>query len=60
MLLKADDLPAALEANQDKLDADLLVLVRENANTARADGEAELAEGLDNLAAYIEDKLASG
>ncbi|MCJ7533662.1 MAG: tetratricopeptide repeat protein, partial [Anaerolineales bacterium] len=60
ILLEADDLPAALEANQDKLDADLLALVRENANAARADGEVELAEGLDNLAAYIEGKLGRG
>lgn len=52
-LLAAQDLPAALEARRDELDADLLDVVRQNAETARSGGEKELAEGLDNLAAYI-------
>jgi GT2 family glycosyltransferase len=58
MLLQAEDLPAALEQHQARLDANLLALVRTNAATARADGAAELAEGLEGLAAYIENITA--
>jgi GT2 family glycosyltransferase/glycosyltransferase involved in cell wall biosynthesis len=52
-LLEADDLPAALEARRTELDADLLAVVRRNADSARTRGEDELAAGLDNLAEYI-------
>ena len=36
----------------------MLALVRENAAAARADGDAELAQGLDHLADYIAGVLA--
>ncbi|MBI3764695.1 MAG: tetratricopeptide repeat protein [Chloroflexi bacterium] len=52
LLLDADDLAAALEQHADRLDANFLDLVRLNAVTARADGDAELAAGLDVLAEY--------
>jgi hypothetical protein len=55
MLLAADDLLAALAEHRDLLDQDLLELVRINAAAARADGDQELAEGLDNLATYLEE-----
>jgi hypothetical protein len=52
LLLDADDLEAALEQHAQRLDADFVSLVRLNAGTARADGNAELAEGLEGLAEY--------
>jgi glycosyltransferase involved in cell wall biosynthesis len=60
LLLNADDLLAALEQHQDRLDADLLALVRENARGVRAEGDTQLAEGLDDLAEYIENRLKPG
>lgn len=60
LLLEADDLLAALQEHAALLDADLLDLVRQNARAARADGDEELAAGLDDLAAYIEGVLAGG
>jgi hypothetical protein len=56
-LLAADDLPAALREHEAELDAGLLALVRRDVDLARKDGQAELAEGLQNLAEYIEDVL---
>ncbi len=58
LLLEAEDLPAALQRYADQLNADLLMLVRTNAQAARQAGAGNLAEGLDNLAAYIEAALA--
>ncbi len=52
-LLAQPDLPAALQSNRDRLDADLVALVRLNADTARGDGNTELGELLDTLAAHI-------
>jgi GT2 family glycosyltransferase/MoaA/NifB/PqqE/SkfB family radical SAM enzyme len=52
-LLAQSDLPAALIANQHRLNADVLALVRLNANTARQDGDRDLAEGLSDLAGII-------
>ena len=57
ILLNAGDLFAALEQHRDRLDASLLELVRQNNRAASADGNTELAEGLENLANYIEDVL---
>ncbi len=59
-LLESDDLPAALEANHSRLNAGLLALVRLNASAARADGDAELAEGLGALGEYIERVVFNG
>lgn len=59
MLLEADDLTAALQEHEEELDSDLLELVRENAEAVRGNGDAELAEGLDDLAAYIEQVVRS-
>jgi glycosyltransferase involved in cell wall biosynthesis len=53
LLLNADDISAALQQYRNRFDAGLLALVHSNAAAARADGQAELAEGLDDLAAYI-------
>lgn len=53
LLLDSEDLAQALEKHQDRLDVALLNLVMENANTARQDGNLELAEGLSDLAEYI-------
>ncbi|MBP7690304.1 MAG: glycosyltransferase [Anaerolineales bacterium] len=58
-LLSRPDLPAALQEYAADLDADLLALVRLNAQTARADGSPALAAGLDTLAAYIAGHLAA-
>jgi O-antigen biosynthesis protein len=52
-LLAADDMETALRDLADYLDTDLLALVQQNAKAARRDGDPELAEGLDSLAAYI-------
>lgn len=54
LLLNADDLTIALQEQEDKLDADLLALVQANASVVRDDGDFDLAEGLEGLAAYIE------
>ncbi|MBL8055901.1 MAG: glycosyltransferase, partial [Anaerolineales bacterium] len=56
-LLAQPDLPAALAQQADRLDEDLLNLVRLNAATARGDGKPELAGGLDLLADYIAAQL---
>jgi glycosyltransferase involved in cell wall biosynthesis len=52
-LLNADDLMIALQEHQEVLDDDLLSLVQSNAETARADGDVNLAEGLEALAEYV-------
>lgn len=57
LLLEAEDLPQALEEHADRLDEDLYALVRLNADTARADGQLELAEGLEDLAEYVKGVL---
>jgi glycosyltransferase involved in cell wall biosynthesis len=58
-LLSADDLLTALQENENKLDNDLLHLVKENERSARRDGETELADGLNDLANYIEQVIAN-
>lgn len=58
MLLDADDLSSALDEQRQHLNEEVLDLVRLNARTAKEDGHAELAEGLDSLAAYIEEVIA--
>ena len=50
--------PSQLEKILGRLDTDLLALVRANADTARKDGELDLAAGFDKLAAYIDSILA--
>ena len=60
LLLDSDDLLVALQEHAARLDADLLDLVRLNVQAACADGDEELAQGLDDLAAYIEGVLNSG
>lgn len=57
LLLDSDDLAQSLIRYEDRLDSDLLQLVLENAETARADGNHELAEGLSDLAEYIDTLL---
>ena len=52
-ILEADDILAALESNQPKLDSSLLALVEDNIEHARTSGEDDLAEGLEHLAGYI-------
>jgi hypothetical protein len=59
MLLEADDLPAALLEHRNRLDSDLLALVRRDAGAARAEGNGDLAEGLDDLAEYIVETLSA-
>lgn len=59
LLLNSDDLPAALQEYAGRLDASLLELVRLNIRAAQADGDEDLVEGLENLAAYIEDAIAA-
>lgn len=54
ILLDADDLPTALKENENNLDEGLLALVRANITAVQADEQYELAEGLKNLAEYIE------
>ena len=58
-LLEADDLPTALQAQADRLDPEMLALVRVNAEAARLKGETELAAGLEALGAYIEEQLVT-
>jgi hypothetical protein len=58
-LLAEPDLAAALRERDHELDEDLLGLVRLNAQTARREQNAELAEALDGLAAYIAGRLAA-
>jgi hypothetical protein len=55
--LDAEDLPAALIEHSDRLDGELLELVRANARAARADGDPDLAEGLEDLALYIKETI---
>jgi GT2 family glycosyltransferase/glycosyltransferase involved in cell wall biosynthesis len=57
-LLDAEDLVAALEEHSSDLDENLLALVQDNAAAARADGDLELAEGLDNLSSYLEEVIS--
>jgi len=57
MLLESDDLVATLEQNIEKLDSELLELVQANIQTAQSEGNHDLAEGLETLAAYIEQML---
>jgi GT2 family glycosyltransferase/SAM-dependent methyltransferase len=58
MLLAQEDLPAALKEHEGKLDEALLRLVRQSAQEARAKQLADLAEGLDSLAAHIAQVVA--
>ncbi|MBN1536755.1 MAG: glycosyltransferase [Anaerolineales bacterium] len=60
LLLNSDDLTEALEQHKDRLDNELLKLVLENAETAREDGDLELAEGLSDLADYIDSLVNQG
>lgn len=57
-LLTSDDLQQALKAHQDKLDVELLDLVKANAQTARKDGHHDLSQGLENLAEYLEEVIS--
>jgi hypothetical protein len=57
-LLAAEDLAEALQARPEWLDIELLTLVQANVQTAREQGELELAEGLETLADYVRDHLA--
>jgi hypothetical protein len=57
VLLAADDLPGTLQAHADQLDAGLLALVRRQVEVARGDGDPDLADGLENLAAYVAAQL---
>ena len=52
-ILSADDLVAFIAENEASITRDLVLLVQENAETAKKDGDAELAEGLGDLAAYL-------
>jgi sulfatase maturation enzyme AslB (radical SAM superfamily) len=56
-LLEAEDLEAALEYNAPFFDDNLLSLIMANAQAARTDSDLELAEGLDSLAAYVQQYL---
>ncbi len=58
MILTFENQPLQLEKILGRLDTDLLALVRANAETARRDGEVDLADGFDKLAAYIDSILA--
>ncbi len=53
LLLSSPNLPAALQEHTARLDADVLALVRLNAETARADGQVVLGGLLDDLADHI-------
>jgi len=53
-LLNAEDINEALKQNHERLDTALLSLVRRNAESAQADGNMELVEGLDALVEYIQ------
>jgi hypothetical protein len=57
-ILEADDLQDALEKNRDRLDHAVLDLVEETILDARSSGQDELAQGLENLAAYISEAIA--
>ncbi len=57
-ILEADDLQDALEKNRDRLDYAVLDLVEETILDARSSGHDELAQGLENLAAYISEAIA--
>lgn len=59
LLLDSDDIITALQEYENLLDQDLLKLVQTNAQAAHVDGNVELAKGLGNLAAYIEEVLSS-
>lgn len=54
MILNADDPLVYLETHPDKINPDLLTLVRSKADAARFDGSVEVAGGLDYLAAWFE------
>ena len=56
-LLDADDILFALEEHKDQLDIELLALVHMNMYQERTKGNKELADGLQNLAEYIRNKL---
>ncbi len=59
-LLDADDIVEALETAADNaaLTPELLEQVRREAARVRADGDADLAEGLDALAAHIAERIS--
>jgi GT2 family glycosyltransferase/glycosyltransferase involved in cell wall biosynthesis len=57
LLLGAEDLLAALERYSERLDEGLLELVRQNARAVQADGDQELAEGLEALAEYVQEAV---
>jgi len=59
MLLAQEDLPAALVRYADRLNEPLLILVRQSAREARQKNLSDLAEGLENLAAYIARVIAN-
>jgi glycosyltransferase involved in cell wall biosynthesis len=58
-LLEAEDLETTLKELAGAFDAELLALVQQNAEVACREGDPELAEGLENLAAYIAQTCAT-
>jgi len=54
-LLSAEDISEALKNYRPHLDQGLIDLIFENIQSARQDGETELAEGLENLAEIIKE-----
>jgi len=59
MLLQAEEIEAALRQHEARLDDDLHALVMQDAARARQEGEGELADGLDDLAAYVANVIAA-
>ncbi len=58
-LLDSDDIEKALQEHESELDGELLALVNANVDGARRDGDEELAAGLEDLAAYIQQAVDS-
>ena len=57
-ILEAENLALALQKYEGDFSLELLSLIRTNTDLARRDGETDLADGLVELAAYIEEVLA--
>ncbi len=56
-ILDAQDIAQAIEEHREDLNDELLDLIVENVEAARADGDEELAEGLEHLLHYIQNTL---
>lgn len=52
-ILEAEDIVQAIEDHRDEFNEELLELINANAEAARADGDFDLAEGLEDLLDYI-------